>query len=215
MVRRIPRWLLRHHITVERPGTAWGLFEGAEQVRCFVGEAMSGATVERIARISVYAEPGTSLPAGSRVTLPDGRRGYISAVVVADGGGLPTPDHVEAAVEVGSVAGPAYGETVVILRRTALSGRDRYGNQRWSTTEIPVGGVAVRPLSTDESLAERRDRVVDTLEVILPPDTQISATDRLRIRGLTYEVDGTPDPRYSPDLGIEPGVRVLAKRVTG
>ncbi|MDT9688194.1 hypothetical protein Q5762_07460 [Streptomyces sp. P9(2023)] len=42
-----------------------------------------------------YARPGLVCPAESRVTLPDGRKTTVIARLDRDGGGMPTPDHVE------------------------------------------------------------------------------------------------------------------------
>ncbi|MEU2563216.1 hypothetical protein ABZ626_28335 [Streptomyces longispororuber] len=44
---------------------------------------------------TVYALPDARCPARSRVTLPDGRQTTAIAALTRDGGGLPTPDHLE------------------------------------------------------------------------------------------------------------------------
>lgn len=212
----IPAFLLRHTIGLATYTGTWGAFTTAAAVRCFVDYRLAGGTGagERVATVTLYAHPDTALPAGSRVTLPDGRLGYITASVVHDSGGLPVPDHTEASVEVASVVGPAFGETVTLIRRT-LAGRDRYGNDRYTVATTVIGGVSVRAAGSSENLGEQRDQVTTTLEVLLPPDTTITAYDRLRIRGLIYEIDGTPDSGPNPDTGVSAGVRVNVKRVTG
>lgn len=221
---RVPPALLRHRITVEPATATWGTYGPARAVRCFLDEkiatsAAMGTTAaggERITRFTAIADPDEVLPEGSKVTLGDGRVGYIVASARHDGGGLPTPDHVEAEIAVGSTYGPAFGETVVVLRRTLLPTVDRYGNDRYAVTEVPVPGCAVRVVSSQETLgADARDRVTDTLEVLMPPGTVVTAVDRLRIRGLVYEVDGAPDPQESSTTGVAAGVRVTARRLNG
>lgn len=213
---RIPNFLLRHTITLSAYAGTWGTFATATTLRAFVDYRLAGGSGagERIATITLYAAPDTALPAGSRVTLPDGRQGYITASVIHDSGGFPVPDHTEASVEVAAAVGPAYGETVTLIRRT-LAGRDRYGNDRYTTSTSTIGGVSVRATGSSEDLGEQRDRVTTNLDVLLPPGTTITAYDRLRIRGLLYEIDGNPDPGPNPDTGVSAGVRVTAKRIVG
>ncbi|TYK47157.1 hypothetical protein FXF68_25480 [Actinomadura decatromicini] len=47
---------------------------------------------------TVVLLPGQVCPVRSRLTLPSGRKVVAVAVTDADGGGLPTPDHVEVVV---------------------------------------------------------------------------------------------------------------------
>ena len=59
------------------------------------------------------------------------------------------------------------------------------------------------------------EAITDSIEVVFPPGTAVTAVDRMRPRGLTYEIDGTPDEQYDPMTGVEPGVRVIGRRVAG
>lgn len=215
---RLPAFLLTHTVTVS-PYASWSVYGAPFALRCAIGERLANAStqtgIERVAQLTLVAMPDAVVPAGSRITLADGREGYASAVARHSGGGLPTPDHVEIAVTVADAYGPAHGETIILLRRTLLSGRDRYGNDRYATTQVPIAGAAVRALTSQEDTKEARDRVVDSIEVILPPGTVVTPVDRLQVRGLTYEIDGTPDPQVSPSTGVAPGIRVIARRVTG
>ncbi|MFF7485643.1 hypothetical protein ACFZBC_09105 [Streptomyces luteogriseus] len=103
---RIPGWLLRHRITVEpylgesSKGPRYG---PGQVVRCFVDEetravrSPGGETVTSSS--TAFTAPGTRVPPLSRVTLPSGRTTTVIAALNRDGGGLPTPDHVEIQLE--------------------------------------------------------------------------------------------------------------------
>lgn len=216
---QIPRFLLKHSVSVQPATATWGTFGAATTVRCYVadrlGTSQGTAGIERVALPTIYARlaDAVTLLEGSKVTLPDGRVGYIQARVVHQSD-LGAPDHVQAAVSVGSAAGPAFGETVTILRRTA-AGQDRYGSTTYTIAEVPVPGCAVRPLGSQENLGEQRDQTITNVEVIMPPGTVVTVIDRLRIRGLLYEIDGVPTDQVSSNTGARPGVRVIARRVTG
>jgi hypothetical protein len=99
---RIPRWALRHRITVEpyTGDSAYGAAYGpGVVVRCLVEDVErevrkpTGEVV--VSTTTVYALPGLVAPPQSRVTLPDGRKALVLEHANRDGGGLPTPDHVQ------------------------------------------------------------------------------------------------------------------------
>ncbi|MFD5002222.1 hypothetical protein ACFWMV_04870 [Streptomyces mutabilis] len=99
---RIPGWLLRHHITIEAykgDSSTGPIYGPPQQVRAFVDEqtrAVVSAGGEQVTSSSTaYTAPGTTVPPLSRVTLPSGRTTTVIACLPRDGGGLPTPDHVE------------------------------------------------------------------------------------------------------------------------
>lgn len=103
----IPRFLMRHEITIEPylGDTSKGPQYGAPTVVvCFLDEQTRGVRSpagEQVTSTSTaYADPGTQAPPFSRVTLPGG--GRVTKVIQTknrDGGGLPTPDHVEIQLE--------------------------------------------------------------------------------------------------------------------
>ena len=102
----IPRFLMRHEITVEPylGDTSKGPRYGPPvTVRCFLDEQTRGVRSpagEQVTSTSTaYADPDTSAPAFSRVTLPSGRVTKVIQLKDRDGGGLPTPDHVEIQLE--------------------------------------------------------------------------------------------------------------------
>ncbi|MFE5591445.1 hypothetical protein [Streptomyces sp. NPDC056549] len=99
-------FLMRHQVTVEpylgdtSTGPRYG---AAAPLRCFLDAQIrmvrSPAGEQVTSSSTVYAEPSTSVPTGSRVTLPDGQVTTVIWCKDRDGGGLPTPDHVEIALE--------------------------------------------------------------------------------------------------------------------
>ncbi|MFB7908114.1 hypothetical protein ACFC1T_16915 [Kitasatospora sp. NPDC056076] len=94
---------MRHRVTVEAylGDSAYGPRYGPPQpgIRCFLDDqtrlvrAKDGREVTSTS--TAYCLPGAVVPAGSRVTLPSGRQTTVIATLTRDGGGLPTPDHVE------------------------------------------------------------------------------------------------------------------------
>jgi hypothetical protein len=101
----IPGFLLRHRVQVEpylAAGPFGDTFGPSIEVRCFLDEGRRKVRgkdgAEIVSEATFYARRDTNCPEGSRVTLPSGR--VCTALVVLDrnGGGLPTPDHVEVAL---------------------------------------------------------------------------------------------------------------------
>jgi hypothetical protein len=214
---RLPGFLMRRlgrDVAVE-PYRGWGDFAPARTVRMLVDEQLNTATanpgVQQLAQLSLLAPIGTDCPAGSRLTLPDGRAGYCNGSVARDYHGLPVPDHVQIALTLSAAFGPAFGETVEVL--SVRRSRDAAGSVRHSVTATAVPGAAVRSLGSVESTDQQgRDTIVDSIEVILPPDTDVGPLDRLRVRGLVFDVDASPTPAADATTTARPGVRVVGKR---
>lgn len=98
----IPGSLLRHRITIEPylgDSSTGPLYGPPQSVRAFVDEqtraVVSPAGESVTSSSTAYTMPGTSAPPLSRITLPSGRQTKVIACLSRDGGGLPTPDHVE------------------------------------------------------------------------------------------------------------------------
>jgi hypothetical protein len=218
----IPGFLLRHTVTVEPYLGTWGKYGPAAPLRCFVQQGISGgsrtASGARHLMITIIAriDAAPLVPEGSRITLADGVKGFAAAVALHDAGGLPTPDHIEVSMTVGlpSYGAPMGGEVVVLLRRVK-TGQNLYHNDVYGVVEVPVVGCAVNPLGSSEQDTGGRDKTVDTIEVTMPADTVVNRIDRLRVRGIIYDVQGTPEPIHNPITGADGGLRVIGKRVTG
>jgi hypothetical protein len=102
-VSTIPGWLLRHRADIEpylgpsaygpRYGPVLAGVRGFLDQQTRLVRAADGSQVTStstfLCRLDVDA------PAGSRVTLPDGRKTTVIAALRRDGKGLPTPDHLE------------------------------------------------------------------------------------------------------------------------
>lgn len=101
----IPPFLLRHTVTIEPflgAGGAGPRYGTGVAVRCFVDDkrrrVRNQLGKEVVAEATVYCPLATDAPVESRVTLPSGRTGYVITASRRDGGGLPTPDHLELAL---------------------------------------------------------------------------------------------------------------------
>lgn len=208
----VPGWLLRHRCTVE-PYEDWGVYGPPRSLTCFINEALASAGPagsERVAQLTIVAKPYEQVPAGSLITLADGRKGYAAAMVHHDGGGLPTPDHIEIAMQLAGSYGPAFGETVRVLYRQQA--RDTAGATRLIWSPVDIVGAAVRILSSSEAAVGTAETDNDSVEVVLPPGTPVTSRDRLLVRGLLYDVNGTPTEVTDPQTTARPGVKVIGKR---
>ncbi len=103
------------------------------------------------------------------------------------------------------------GETVTVVR--AAPATDRYNNVRadWSSaSEVDVDGVVVAPRTVGvagEPTAPGRPSAVEAgLTLWFPAGTPVLATDRLRVRGELWDVDGVPSSWDPPWPGGAPGV---------
>jgi len=103
---RIPRWLMRHRITVEPyegESSTGPLYAAPVIIRCFLDEetraVRSPGGEQTTSTSTAYADLDIAAPALSRVTLPDGRTTTVIAAKRRDGNGLQTPNHLEIQLE--------------------------------------------------------------------------------------------------------------------
>lgn len=106
-----------------------------------------------------------------------------------------------------------FGEHIVIHRRTR-TGRDDYGNDVFTDTLVPLDRVPAVPTSSRED-DQGRSTVYDLVTVLLPPNTDVDSIDAIEVYGLLYEVQGRPVRFISPFSGLNPGIPVVLKQVTG
>jgi len=102
----IPAWLLRQQVTISPYlgdtgyGPAWG---EPVTVRAYTVRethtVLDAQGKEVISGSTVFVPPGTVAPALSRLALPDGTTTTVLVRMDRDGGGMPTPDHVELHVQ--------------------------------------------------------------------------------------------------------------------
>jgi hypothetical protein len=106
------------------------------------------------------------------------------------------------------------GGVTVTLARSAVTGRDQYGNDVRETTETQVGGCAFAPGSTSEN-TQGTDQVTTDAECYLPAGTAITPEDQIIYQGMAYQVTGVPQSWSSPFTGLASPVRVKLRAVTG
>lgn len=107
-----------------------------------------------------------------------------------------------------------HGETITVIRATT-TGTDDYGNaiEGWDTaTETTIPGCAVALRSEPESGGYDSPAVLVGITVYAPAGTDIRHTDRVRVRGVLYEVDGIPGDWMNPFTGWNPGLEVALRR---
>ncbi|WP_431928521.1 hypothetical protein [Nonomuraea jabiensis] len=97
----LPDWLLRHEASIEPfegDGAYGPIYGAAVTVKCLVDDerrlVRDAQGAETVSDTTIFFPPGTRCPEGSRVTV-NGRVTTVIASYARDGGGLPTPDHVE------------------------------------------------------------------------------------------------------------------------
>lgn len=112
-----------------------------------------------------------------------------------------------------------HGDTVTIVRPGAPT-RDAYGNDVPGTpTEIQVAGCGISPRdstgSASNEITDARDTVISGLTLYAPYGTDIRATDKVRVGGQLYEVEGLPGSFRSPLTGSTGPVVAALELVTG
>jgi len=111
-----------------------------------------------------------------------------------------------------------FTQQVTLVTRT-VSGQDAYGNDVFTETSTVVDGCVVWPRdgngTSGNEQVQGKDMVIVGLSLLLPAGTVVTATDRIVVNGLSYEVTGEPGHFSSPFTGLDPGVLVGLTRVTG
>jgi len=110
------------------------------------------------------------------------------------------------------------GETVIVLTGTPVV--DPYSGATtgtdWTTTpptEVPVDNVLCEPRPSSEPVQDARNAVTSGYTLYLPTGTAITPTNRVRVRGLDYDVLGeASDWRLG---SWHPGLVVQTSRTAG
>lgn len=106
----------------------------------------------------------------------------------------------------------AFPETFTLIGE-AVTGEDGDGNDVTTPTESTVLGAFAPAGSTE--LVQGEDVVLTNPTLYLETGSPIpKATDRFRIRGEVYQVDGEPQFFHNPFTGDEPGPVVRLSKVT-
>ncbi|MEU7843947.1 hypothetical protein AB0B39_23640 [Micromonospora sp. NPDC049114] len=111
------------------------------------------------------------------------------------------------------------GETVTVVRAGLIG--DDYGNEArdWATAATtPYDGCAVAQGAKGggtETLTGDRNAVVSDLMVFMPSGADVTAADRLEVRGRSYEVTGEPFDWVNPFTATAFGTVVYCNRVEG
>lgn len=102
MVKQVPKFLLRHKVTVEAylgSSSLGDVYASAAVVRCLWDDSVQQVTTaggEQVTSTSSYiARPDHKPPLNSRVMLPDGRITKVIKVGRVDGAGLPVPSNTQ------------------------------------------------------------------------------------------------------------------------
>ncbi len=96
-------------------------------------------------------------------------------------------------------------ETVTVLRD---AGRDKLGDPIGPTTEIPLYGCLFAPGPSKE-MEDAANQVDSDATVYAPAGADVRSTDRIRARGVVYQVVG------DALVWSAAGVVIVLRRVTG
>lgn len=101
----LPPFLLRHTAVIEPyqgAGPTGPVYGPPVTVKCFCDDqrrlVRNGDGTEVISSATVYCDLATVAPAESRVTV-NGKTSTVFTTYRRDGGGLPTPDHLEVVLQ--------------------------------------------------------------------------------------------------------------------
>lgn len=101
-------------------------------------------------------------------------------------------------------------QTEVVTRLRAGSVVDPYSNEpseSWTTpTELDITTIApAEPRPTSEPVQEARNSVTSGFTLYLPIEADVTARDRMRVRGRVYDVLGDPAVWLSAGLVVQVG----------
>lgn len=111
-----------------------------------------------------------------------------------------------------------HGEPVTRLRGTPVL--DPYSQEvtglSWDgPPELPIPGCGIEPRPSSEPTQDARNSVVSGYTVYADFDADVTPADRLRIRGVVYEIEGDIGEWANPFTGRQAGAVIQTKRVSG
>jgi hypothetical protein len=114
-----------------------------------------------------------------------------------------------------------HGKTITVIRETP-GGFDPYGDPTaGTTTETDVDGVAVSPRvqgagKASGNIEDRgREGVIVGLTAYLPYGSDVRHTDKVRVAGAVYKIEGDPGDWANPITGSTPGIEIQLSRAEG
>lgn len=109
----------------------------------------------------------------------------------------------------------AFGKTITILRDSP-GGLDE-GNDpvASTTTSTDIAGCGIAPRYSSESIEKGRNGVIIGFTIFAPYGSDIFFTDRIKIDGVVYLIDGDPANWSNPFTGSTPGMEIAVKRAVG
>lgn len=110
------------------------------------------------------------------------------------------------------------GETIFRIRAITIT--DPYSGEEtgksWDgASETPIANVAVEPRPSTEPVQDARNAVVSGFTLYMKTGTDLTPADRVRVRGVVYDIDGEVADWRNPYTGSRPGLVVQTKRVAG
>lgn len=116
-----------------------------------------------------------------------------------------------------------YGIKATVVKRTRRTTPNLDGNDVYTDTEFEVSDVVTWPSTSSlvgqglriEMRTGDQSTAVASLQALLPPNTDVTAFDAVRIGDVLWEIEGDPSIYISPFTGTNPGVLVRLVRVTG
>lgn len=100
----------------------------------------------------------------------------------------------------------SHGGITITVQRATFS---RFNDATYADHHTIPGCIEYPQESTEVDMA-----VTDARIVLVPHASDILATDRIRLGGLDYQVQGLPKDWTDPFTGWEPGMQVSLVRVT-
>ena len=106
-------------------------------------------------------------------------------------------------------------ETVVRLRPGTTENRSGGVDLDWSTPgTLTITGCLIEPRMEGENAEQGRQGRVIGWNVYAPDGVDVEATDRLRVRGIDYDVDGQPED-WSGGWEWKPGTVIKTRSARG